>query len=166
MRNHDDKVFLKRFSGIIVGLVIVAVILIVVANFGESDPEADTNPSRVAMANERTTPVGAVRTELPGGVATEATAQAATAPTEVAAAEPADIDGAAVYNGMCQACHATGAADAPIPGSDLWAERAAKGLDELAQNAINGINTMPPKGGFVQLSDAEVTAAVEHMLQQ
>ncbi len=60
----------------------------------------------------------------------------------------------------------SGAAGAPIPGTDLWAERSQKGLEELAYNAINGINAMPAKGGRMDLSDAEVTAAVEHMLTQ
>jgi cytochrome c5 len=64
------------------------------------------------------------------------------------------------------ACHGAGVAGAPIPGSDPWQERASKGLDQLAYNAINGINAMPAKGGRMDLSDAEVTAAVEFMLAQ
>jgi len=58
----------------------------------------------------------------------------------------------------------TGAAGAPIPGSDAWGERAAKGLDTLSASAINGIGVMPAKGGRADLSDDEIRAAVEHML--
>ncbi len=159
--SNEDKIFMKRFSGIIVGLVIVTILIIVIANFSQPEPGEDTNPSRVAMANERTAPVGAVRTEMP------AEAPVVEAPAEqVAAAEPADIDGEAIYNSVCMACHMTGAAGAPKPGTDLWAERSAKGLDALAANAINGIGAMPPKGGRMDLSDAEVTASVEFMLTQ
>ncbi len=163
MGNQDDKLFMKRFSGIIVGLVIVAVLLIVIASFSDSAPEEDNNPSRIALADERTAPVGAVRTRMPPAPAAE---EAAPAPAEAAPpeTEAAAIDGAAVFASACQACHMTGAAGAPIPGSDAWAERAAKGRDMLVSSAINGIGAMPAKGGFAHLSDDEVAAAVEHML--
>jgi cytochrome c5 len=164
--SSDDKVFMKRFSGIIVGLVIVTILIIVIANFSDPGPTEDTNPSRVAMANERTLPVGDVRTELPAQPA----ASEASPPSETqAAAEPAaadEINGEAIYASSCQACHAAGVLGAPQPGSDALAERAEKGVEALAASAINGINSMPPKGGFTNLSDAEVTAAVEFMLSQ
>ena len=111
--------------------------------------------------------------EAQAAMAAAAAAPASTAPAPPAAgasgapvAVTAGIDGAAIYNSACIACHMTGAAGAPIPGSDAWAERAAKGLDQLAYSAINGINVMPAKGGRMDLSDEEVTAAVEHMLAQ
>ena len=50
----------------------------------------------------------------------------------------------------------------------LWAERMAQGMDQLVNNAINGISSeagvMPPKGGFMQLSDEEVEQAVAYMV--
>jgi cytochrome c5 len=98
-----------------------------------------------------------VRTEVP----------AEPVPVAVAApVDPADIDGAAIYAQVCQACHVTGAAGAPIPGTDAWAERAAKGEEVLLASAINGLNAMPAKGGRMDMSDAEIKAAVEHMLAQ
>ena len=60
----------------------------------------------------------------------------------------------------------SGAAGAPIPGSEAWADRAEKGLDILTASAINGIGMMPPKGGRMDISDAEIRAAVENMLAQ
>ena len=51
--------------------------------------------------------------------------------------------GEEVYNAACMACHMTGAAGAPVPGTDAWAERVAKGADVLVANAINGIGIMP-----------------------
>ena len=159
MGEHDDKVFLKRFSGIIVGLVIVTILIIVIAvGYDRNDP--DSNPSRATMAVDRVQPVAAVRTELP---AAEPVVEESTTPVTT---EAVAIDGGAIYASTCLACHMTGAAGAPIPGGEGWNERAAKGLDTLASNAINGIGVMPPKGGRPDLSDEEITAAVQHMLDQ
>ncbi len=76
------------------------------------------------------------------------------------------MDGAAIYAQVCQACHMTGAAGAPVPGQDSWTERVGKGADVLTASAINGIGLMPPKGGRMDLSDEEIKAAVDHMLAQ
>ena len=175
MGDQDDKAFLKRFSGIIVGLVIVT-ILIIIISVGNKRLEPGTNPSRAALAIERVAPVGSVRTELPAEQAVEPQTQVAPVVTELAETEPqmaqeqaseAGIDGAAIYASACMACHAAGVAGAPVPGSDGWAERAAKGADTLVANAIAGIGPiMQPKGGRADLSDDEVKAAVDHMLAQ
>lgn len=159
MANQDDKVFLKRFSAIIGGLVLFTILIIVIANTETPEPTGNENPSRLTLADERTRPVGAVRTELP----------AETTPVVQATPIPADsaaIDGAALYAQVCQACHVTGAAGAPILGSDAWAERKAKGEETLLASALNGLNAMPAKGGRTDLSDAEIKAALEHMLAQ
>ena len=75
------------------------------------------------------------------------------------------LDGATVYNTICQACHATGVTGAPIAGDKAaWAARIATGMESLLQSAINGKGAMPPKGGATNLSDAEVAAAVEHLV--
>jgi cytochrome c5 len=133
------------------------VIIIVIANTETPDLVEDDNPSRLTLADQRTRPIGEVRTEVP----------AEPVPVAVAApVDPADIDGAAIYAQVCQACHVTGAAGAPIPGTDAWAERAAKGEEVLLASAINGLNAMPAKGGRMDMSDAEIKAAVEHMLAQ
>ena len=63
--SSDDKAFMRTFSGIIVGLVIVTILIIVIALNSDSGPVEDNNPSRVAMADERTAPMGEVRTEMP-----------------------------------------------------------------------------------------------------
>jgi cytochrome c5 len=95
--------------------------------------------------------------------ATLLTGAAALAFTAMAQAEP---DGEAIYNQACMACHMTGAAGAPIKGDEAaWAERLEKGMDTLYENSINGIGAMPPKGGFANLSDEEVKASVDFMLE-
>ena len=79
------------------------------------------------------------------------------------------VDGRKVYEGLCQACHATGVAGAPKTGDKgAWGSRIAQGRDTLFKHAIGGFTgksgAMPAKGGNPALSDDEVKAAVEHMI--
>lgn len=88
----------------------------------------------------------------------------------VAAAAPAAASGprsgADVYNTACAACHGTGAAGAPKMGdAGAWGPRIDKGLETLLNNAINGINGMPPRGLCMDCSDDELKAAVDHMVE-
>ena len=70
-------------------------------------------------------------------------------------------DGETVYSAACFSCHATGAAGAPKLGDADWDVRlAARGLDALYVNAIQGYNTMPAKGRCMDCSDKEIEAAV------
>ncbi|NYT72762.1 cytochrome c5 family protein [Halomonas sp. QX-2] len=78
----------------------------------------------------------------------------------------AHADGEATYNQACMACHMTGAAGAPIRGNaENWEPRLEKDMDTLYDHAINGFQAMPPKGGQLGLSDDEVKAAVDHLLE-
>ena len=79
------------------------------------------------------------------------------------------VDGKKVYESICQACHATGAAGAPKAGDKgAWGPRIAQGKDTLFKHAIGGYTgkagTMPAKGGNPALSDDEVKAAVSHQM--
>ena len=80
----------------------------------------------------------------------------------------AAIDGEAVYKKACTTCHATGLAGAPKLGDTAdWGPRIAQGEALLLEHAIKGFTgkkgMMPPKGGFVNLSDDEVRAAITYM---
>lgn len=93
-----------------------------------------------------------------------AAAPAAVAPAATQAA-PAAADGKAVYEKACVACHASGVAGAPKFGDKAaWSTRLGQGLDALTKTAIAGKGAMPPKGGNTALSDAEIKAAVSHMV--
>lgn len=88
---------------------------------------------------------------------------------EMAKAAPASDgkpkDGATVFNTVCGACHNTGAAGAPKAGDKAaWGPRIAQGKETLYKSALNGKNAMPPRGGAADLSDAEVKAAVDHII--
>jgi len=95
-------------------------------------------------------------------------ASAPAAPAQVAAAEPAGRSGEAVYTTHCLACHMTGAGGSPVLGNQAqWADRIAQGMDVLYDHGINGMpgTLMMAKGGCGQCSDAEIRAAVDHMVE-
>ena len=71
--------------------------------------------------------------------------------------------GEAVFTNTCLSCHGKGLHDAPVLGNaGDWAPRLKQDLDTLIGHAIHGHRDMPPKGGFSQLSDSEVAAAVAY----
>jgi cytochrome c5 len=108
----------------------------------------------VYMANA----AGAKFTEPPVPAASKTAAQ-------VSASAGAKPDGKKVYEATCMACHAAGVANAPKFGDKkAWAPHLAHGVAELHQNALKGKGAMPPKGGNLTLSEAEVRAAVDYML--
>ncbi len=73
-------------------------------------------------------------------------------------------DGKAVYNAVCQTCHASGLLGSPMLGdTGAWGPRIAKGKDTLYTHAINGFNAMPAKGG-ADIPDEEVQNAVDYMV--
>jgi len=73
-------------------------------------------------------------------------------------------DGKAVYNAVCQTCHASGLLGSPMLGdAGAWGPRIAKGSDTLYTHAINGFNAMPAKGG-ANIPDEEVQNAVDYMI--
>ena len=76
------------------------------------------------------------------------------------------FDVEATYMMSCFACHSTGAAGAPKVGpgnADAWAPRMEKGMEAVVANAINGLNTMPPKGLCFTCTDEDLAALVEYM---
>ena len=77
----------------------------------------------------------------------------------------ADAAGKKVYESTCITCHGAGVANAPKFGDKkAWAIHLMHGTDELYQTALKGKGAMPPKGGNLTLSEAEVKAAVDYML--
>ncbi|MDT0500879.1 MULTISPECIES: c-type cytochrome [unclassified Halomonas] len=99
--------------------------------------------------------------------ATDESAGNASAEESAAGGEPshAGIDGEAIFNQICMACHMTGAAGAPVRGeADQWAPRLEQGIETLYDHSINGFNAMPAKGGNPNLSDDEVKAATDYLI--
>ena len=98
-----------------------------------------------------------------------APAAGAKVPAAAAAGAPiaAPGKGATVYQSVCAACHATGVVGAPKVGdAAAWGGRAKGGIASLYASALKGKGGMPAKGGNATLADADVQAAVDHMLAQ
>ena len=74
--------------------------------------------------------------------------------------------GEEVYGKFCTACHTSGLLGAPKKDDTAtWTAHmnAAGDYGKLISNAINGINSMPPKGTCMDCSDEEIADAVEYM---
>ena len=82
-------------------------------------------------------------------------------------ASSAKVDGKAVFEANCKMCHDGTIPGAPVVGkNDDWAPRIKQGKETLHKHALEGFNTMPAKGGNAGLSDDEVKAAVDYMVNQ
>ena len=160
MEKHTDSTFIRNIIIVLALLVLVTFSIFYIAkDEGFKEEQADSTE----LIEKRIRPVADVYTGEDGAAAIEA----ATAVTDV---EPVLMsedgpDGEKIYTSACAACHATGVAGAPIPGSEAMSRRAEKGLDALLQSALNGLNAMPPRGGRSDLSDEQIKAVIEFMLQ-
>lgn len=73
--------------------------------------------------------------------------------------------GKTIYQNRCAICHDSGAAGAPKMGDiTAWSPRLKQGINILFQHAINGYNSMPPKGTCFNCTDDDVRAAVEYLV--
>lgn len=151
----NDSTFGRLFIIMIVAMTALTILIAVLASFASSGVNAELDArsdiENTQMVAERIAPVGNF----------SATTVAA---TPAVAAAP--LSGEQAY-ASCAACHDSGTLDAPIVGNaDSWAARIGKGLETLYSNAINGLNNMPAKGGNSSLSDEDVKAAVDYMLEK
>jgi len=103
----------------------------------------------------------------------EEVAEVAEQASEVAAPEPVAevLSGPQAYNTACLACHGAGIGGAPTTGdTPAWSQRLSQGNEILTDHVINGYQGdagyMPPKGGRIDLSDGEILAAMEYMVEQ
>ncbi len=158
------------YSLVIGGLVVTAIVLYVLAAYISDRTQGvyvRESAEYQAAVNQRIQPVGDVY--LPGEE------QQAAAPTVETVAEPEPVavvqSGPQVYNAACNVCHGNGVGGAPITGDvDAWTARIAQGDEILYRHAIEGFvgdaGVMPAKGGNVSLSDEEVIAAVDYMVEE
>lgn len=153
--------------GILIGVAVGLFFLVRMIAIDTQGEYVLDDPTVQAEIDARIKPVGQVVLMGSAELAAAATAQVAT-PERV----PTQLSGPQVYNETCFACHAPpGNAGAPPVGdADAWADRVAKGKDTLIQHALNGFQGdsgfMPAKGGRTDLSDEEITSAVDYMLGQ
>lgn len=101
--------------------------------------------------------------------AAAAEAPAAETKTADAAAAPAASgkSGEEVVKAVCAMCHATGLMGSPKIGDKAgWEPRIKQGYETLVKHAVEGIRSMPARGGNPGLSDDEVARAVAYMANQ
>lgn len=131
------------------------------ANFSEPAPPAGATPAAATTATP-TSPAN------PATVASAAAAPANAAPAAAPAASGGDASkGKSVFDSTCAVCHGTGVAGAPKVGDKAaWAPRLKQGVPALYESALKGKGAMPPKGGNMSLSEADVKAAVDFLASQ
>jgi cytochrome c5 len=149
--SHTDSSLLKTMVIIIAALVVFMILIIIAANWLSKGSTRIQDDLMVQESIEkRIAPIGQVNT-------------GAVAPAAAAAAGP--VDGKAIYEQACFACHGTGAAGAPKFGdAGVWSARIGQGMDTLFDHALNGFKAMPPRGGRADLDDDSVKAAVQYMV--
>jgi len=162
VEEQSDNKFIKNIS-IVIGILVIFAVFIVFIARDSGFKEEQVNPSSVTLTEERIRPVGDVYTGEEGAAAIEQVTVTTT--EEPAVAFGGSLDAKMIYSTVCAVCHASGAAGAPIPGTEAMAQRTAKGLDALMESALNGLNAMPARGTRSDLSDEQVQAVVEFMMQ-
>jgi cytochrome c5 len=148
--NSDEKgySFGQIVLASIVGIVgIVLFVLLVAKIFGVTDTIDVAEPAAaVSQVEENIKPVAAVEVAAAG------------------ATSGAEKSGEEVVKAVCSMCHAAGLMNAPKIGDKAqWQPRIAQGYETLVKHAIEGIRTMPARGGNPSLTDGEVASAVANM---
>lgn len=168
MRNYDLD-FLKKFSMVIGFLLLVTLGLILFSHHLNSKIPAEVPPQVAQRTQARIEPVGAVYAGSTGAAA-QAAAQAAAATSAASqVAYGGTLDGGEIFGNLCTGCHTSGAGNAPTLDKAHWAARITQGKDTLYTHAIEGYTgpdgfVMPAKGGNPALTDAQVKATVDWML--
>jgi cytochrome c5 len=137
----------------------------------KQEPPAPAAPSAPQSAEPTPTPAPEAAAPAPAPAPAQEAAPPVTAPAAPAAGGGSVAKGEDIYKQTCFACHAAGVAGAPKLGDKAaWGPRIAQGNDTLYTHSIKGFQgkagMMPPKGGNMSLSDADVKAAVDYMVAQ
>ena len=143
---------------------LIAVMMMAGLTACSQEAKQETQETAQAVASE-------VKNEAASAAdATASAVQEAADKVEAAASkaeEAAKVDGKAVFEANCKACHSGLIPGAPAVGKkEDWAPRIKQGKDTLHKHALEGFNSMPAKGGNGSLSDDEVKAAVDYMANE
>lgn len=178
MSRTQDQKFFDLFSLVLGALLVFTLAMIALAisisrsTLGESQKR---DPAMLEAIEMRVAPLGQV------AVAGQSTASSSLLAAALPDPEPEAETTVAVnteprsaldvFNLACTACHTAGIAGAPKVGeASAWTARVAQGMDVLYDHAINGYQgsagVMPARGGISSLSDEEVIAAVDYMVEQ
>ncbi|MBT4205615.1 MAG: cytochrome c5 family protein [Proteobacteria bacterium] len=167
MNNNEDEIFVRNFSLVLAGLLVIGLIAFILANVVTEKFAGASGDSEIIA--ERIAPVGAPNTSE-AAIVFETSKNANAGAPKTPKESMAEVeDGKVVYDKVCTVCHAQGIAGAPkFADISAWSSRLAKGKQALYANAINGYmgdaGYMPAKGGDMKLHDDSVRAAVDYML--
>ena len=156
-QENDSMLTLVGVLGAMVAFaVFIGVLAYFIGGFAHKDRVPDAR--ELTALKERIAPIGEVRTsDQPLETAAADASQAPAAPRS----------GTEVVQQVCAACHGAGVLGAPKIGAKAdWQPRLAQGFDTLLNHSVNGIRTMPPKGGNPSLSEDELKAALTEMLEE
>jgi len=168
VRNYDLD-FLKKFSLVLGILMLVTLALMLLANHLHHLLPQEVDPAVAKRTTARIAPAGAVYAGATGAASQAAAVAAAAAAAASQVAYGGTKDGSVIFGNLCTGCHTTGAGNAPKLEKAAWAARIAQGKDTLHKHAIEGYTgpdggVMPPKGGNPALTDEQVIATVDWML--
>ena len=179
-----DDVFWREFGVVLILLTIFGFAMYFLANAigGRAHAKMVGNPDTIA---ERIAPFGQSRIGDPAGQTTAQVAAAAL-PASTAAAQTAPdtrqegatgsasqtaatgvTAGEDVYRTACSVCHMNGVAGSPkLDDKAEWESRFTQegGMDGLVKSATLGKGAMPPKGGFMHLTEEDLRNAIGFML--
>ncbi|MDX2494685.1 MAG: c-type cytochrome [Desulfuromusa sp.] len=157
------------------GLIIIFAICFAMILTACSKDEPETTPKPAVQTAPKAAPLANKAVDEAKQVAKEVTEKAEKVVEQVEdkvqvavqQAKSTFSTGQAIYTSSCLTCHKLGIAGAPKVGDKgAWASRIAGGEENMLNNAIKGIGSMPPKGGASKLSDEEIKAAVEYMVEE
>jgi cytochrome c5 len=167
VKNYDLE-FMKRFSALIVGMMVFTVVLILFALFLHGQRPTEPNPDQVARLEARIAPVGGVYAGETGRAAMLEAQEAARAAAVSQVAYGGTLDGGDIYGRLCGACHNSGAGGAPMMNRAAWTPRIEQGFETLVRHSIDGFQgdagIMPPRGGNPALTDEQIEVAVRWMI--
>ncbi len=165
MSEEHDRIFIRNFSITIVALMVFTVLIVLLALAIHQTREQEPSAARQAAVEERLQPLAGVHAGDTGRAALEAEAAAAAA-AEPEVAFDGSTDGGMIYDRVCAACHDAGVAGAPTLARETWNDRLDQDREALIASVINGLGAMPPRGGRNDLSDEQVAASVDYMLDR
>tara|TARA_B100000686_G_C16806194_1_gene990759 strand:- start:15342 stop:15836 length:495 start_codon:yes stop_codon:yes gene_type:complete len=157
----SDQAFFKNFAIITVIFILFSIFITILSIVFASNPSKENHKDElISLIDKRTSPIS--NENLSSNPKIKSTIQ-------LAAGAPSDASnsGEKIYKMVCGSCHDNGAAGSPITGNQSqWASRISEGIDHLYDSAINGIGIMPAKGGLASLSDEDVKAAVDYIIEK
>ncbi len=163
MSNEKDSVlmdYVKQMSFLVSMLLVVMMVLNILVAFFSSFGTQQSIDEEAVNNRLKAIEIVAVKGE-----------EKAIATAEVVSEAPAEdvaVNGEAIYTATCFACHGTGILESPKKGDkEAWNKRleANAGIDGLVQSSIQGKGAMPPRGGNAGLTEEQIKATIEFMME-